>query len=65
MLNNYNKPDETRDVYVYLLLIFLCYQSLQILELKLNYNWLRESYIESETLQNEINAEIVKKLIKN
>lgn len=65
MLNNYNKPDETRDLYVYLLLIFLCYQSLQILELKLNYNWLRESYIESETLQNEINAEIVKKLIKN
>lgn len=62
MLNNH---DETRDLYVYLLLIFLCYQYLQILELKLNYKWLRESYIESETLQNEINAEIVKKLIKN
>lgn len=65
MLNNYNKHDETRDLYVYLLLIFLCHQSLQILELKLKYDWLRESYIESETLQNEINAEIVKKLIKN
>ena len=60
----YNKYTELRDLYVYMLLIFLCYQSLQILELKLKYIKLRESYIESEMLQNEINAEIVKRLIK-
>lgn len=63
MLNNY-KCNELRDLYIYLILIFLCYQSLQILELKLKYIKLRESYIESETLQNEINSEIVKKIIK-
>lgn len=60
----YNKYTELRDLYIYLILAFLCYQSLQILELKLKYIELRESYIESEMLQNEINAEIVKRLIK-
>lgn len=63
MLNNY-KCNELRDLYIYLILIFLCYQSLSILDLKLKYIKLRESYIESETLQNEINSEIVKKIIK-
>lgn len=63
MLNNY-KCNELRDLYIYLILIFLCYQSLSILDLKLKYIELRESYIESEMLQNEINAEIIKKIIK-
>lgn len=65
MLSRYDKPTELRDLYVYLVLIFICYQSLEILELKYDYKWLKESYIESELLQNEINSEIVKRIILN
>lgn len=64
MLSRYDKPTELRDLYVYLV-IFICYQSLEILELKYDYKWLKESYIESELLQNEINSEIVKRIILN
>lgn len=49
---------ELRDLFVILVLIFLCYQQLQIQDLK---SKIKTLYY-GEQLQNEINTEIVKRL---
>ena len=62
-MNNYNKFDELRDIFIagMFILLFVLIIRIGILEDEL-YE-LRDSYIESEDLQNEINSEIVKIII--
>lgn len=49
---------ELRDLFVILVLIFLCYQQIQLWDLR---SRIQELFV-GEHLQNEINTEIVKRL---
>lgn len=49
---------ELRDLFVILVLIFLCYQQIQLWDLR---SHIQELFV-GEHLQNEINTEIVKRL---
>lgn len=49
---------ELKDLFLILVLIFLCYQQIQLWDLRYH---IQELYV-GEHLQNEINTEIVKKL---
>lgn len=55
---SYKNGRELRDLFLILVLIFLCYQQIQLWDLRYH---IRELYV-GEHLQNEINTEIVKRL---
>lgn len=58
-MDKYKKYDELRDLFIILLLIFLCYHNLKLYHLQSKVSAL---YV-GEHIQNEINSEFLKRLL--